>query len=136
MEIRSMEDSLFIRELGIKSPLLKILDFLMDNESFDYSKTDIAEGSGISRATLFKAWPKLEGLELISATRTVCQAKMYRLNKQSPIVKKLMELDDAISEYFAMRNCSHAAVPVNVEISQDSANPAEMKAGAQEPLLA
>jgi len=24
---------------------------------------------------------------------------MYRLNKQNPIAKKLMELDDAISEY-------------------------------------
>lgn len=40
-----MEESLFIRELGIKSPMLKVLDFLMDNESFDYSKTDIAEGT-------------------------------------------------------------------------------------------
>ncbi len=61
-----MEDSLLIRELGIKSPMLKVLDFLMDNESFDYSKTDIAEGTGLSRATLFKAWPKLEALDLIT----------------------------------------------------------------------
>ena len=99
-----MEDSLFIRELGIKSPMLKILDFLMDNESFDYSKTDIAEGTGLSRTTLFKAWPKLEALALITATRTVGQAKMYRLNKQNPIVKKLMELDDAISEHFALKH--------------------------------
>lgn len=101
-----MEESLFIRELGIKSPMLKVLDFLMDNESFDYSKTDIAEGTELSRATLFKAWPKLEALDLITATRTVGQAKMYRLNKQNPIVKKLMELDDSISEYFAQKHCS------------------------------
>ncbi len=101
-----MDESLFIRELGIKSPMLKVLDFLMDNESFDYSKTDIAEGTGLSRATLFKAWPKLEALDLITATRSVGQAKMYRLNKQNPIVKKLMELDDAISEYFALKHCN------------------------------
>ena len=104
-----MDDSLFIRELGIKSPMLKVLDFLMDNESFDYSKTDIAEGSGLSRTTLFKVWPRLEELELISATRTVGQAKMYRLNRQNPIVKKLMELDDAISEYFAQKSCTPGA---------------------------
>jgi hypothetical protein len=30
---------------------------------------------------------------------------MYRLNKKNPIVKKLMELDDAISEYFAVKHC-------------------------------
>ena len=101
-----MDESLFIRELGIKSPMLKVLDFLMDNESFDYSKTDIAEGIGLSRATLFKAWPKLEALDLITATRTVGQAKMYKLNKQNPITKKLTELDDAISEYFALKHCS------------------------------
>ena len=101
-----MEESLFIRELGIKSPMLKVLDFLMDNESFDYSKTDIADGTGLSRATLFKAWPKLEALDLITATRSVGQAKMYKLNKQNPIVKKLMELDDVISEYFALKHCN------------------------------
>lgn len=28
-----MDDSLFIRELGIKSPMLKVLDFFMDNRS-------------------------------------------------------------------------------------------------------
>ena len=106
-----MEESLFIRELGIKSPMLKVLDFLMDNESFDYSKTDIAEGTELSRATLFKAWPKLDALDLITATRTVGHAKMYKLNKQNPIVKKLMELDDAISEYFALKHCNPETGP-------------------------
>jgi hypothetical protein len=101
-----MEESLFIRELGIKSPMLKVLDFLMDNESFDYSKTDIAEGTELSRATLFKAWPKLEALDLITPTRMVGQAKMYKLNKRNPIVRKLMELDDSISEYFALKHCN------------------------------
>lgn len=108
-----MDESLFIRELGIKSPMLKVLDFLMDNESFDYSKTDIAEGTELSRTTLFKVWPKLEALGLITATRTVGKAKMYRLNKKNPIVKKLMELDDAISEYFALKHCNPEAVSTN-----------------------
>jgi hypothetical protein len=34
---------------------------------------------------------------------------MYKLNKQNPIVKKLMDLDDAISEYYAQKYCSSAA---------------------------
>jgi hypothetical protein len=48
----------------------------------------------------------LEALGLITATRMVGQAKMYRLNKQNPITKKLMERDDAISEYFAQKHCN------------------------------
>ncbi|MCX6676861.1 MAG: hypothetical protein NTU95_02810 [Methanothrix sp.] len=113
-----MDESLFIRELGIKSPMLKVLDFLMDNETFDYSKTDIAEGAEMSRATLFKVWPRLEALDLITATRTVGQAKMYRLNKKSPLVKKLMELDDVISEYFAMKHCRSEVGSQDVSISE------------------
>ena len=121
-----MDDSLFVRELGIKSPMLKVLDFLMDNESFDYSKTDIAEGSGLSRTTLFKVWPRLEALELITATRTVGQAKMYRLNKQNPIVGKLMELDDAISEYFAQKRCLSAAGSLQKNVSEAASSSREL----------
>jgi len=113
-----MDESLFIRELGIKSPMLKVLDFLMDNEAFDYSKTDIAEGAEMSRATLFKVWPRLEALDLITATRMVGQAKMYRLNKKSPLVKKLMELDDVISEFFAMKHSSSEVGSQDVRISE------------------
>lgn len=101
-----MEESLFIREFEIKSPMLKVLDFLMDNETFDYSKTDIKDGTALSRSTVFKVWPKLEASGFITFTRTVGQAKMYKLNKQNPIVKKLMELDDTISEYFAEKYCN------------------------------
>jgi hypothetical protein len=46
------EDTLFLRTLGTKSPVFRILDFLMDNKAYDYSKTDIAKGAGISRTTL------------------------------------------------------------------------------------
>jgi hypothetical protein len=38
---------------------------------------------------------------------------MYRLNKKNPIVKKLMELDDTISEYFALKYCDSRACSCN-----------------------
>jgi hypothetical protein len=43
------EETLFLRVLGTKSPFLRILDFLMDNKAYDYTKIDIAKGAGISR---------------------------------------------------------------------------------------
>jgi predicted nucleic acid-binding protein len=124
-----MEESLFIKELGIKSPMLKILDFLMDNEAFDYSRTEIEEGAGLSKTTLLKVWPKLEDLKLVKTTRTVSKAKMYKLNKQNPIVKKLMDLDDAISEYYAQKYCSPAAS------SDNEASRMEDKRGRPKELL-
>lgn len=99
--LKMEEGSLFLKVLGGKDPTLKILDFLMDNIGFDYSKTEIAEGAGISRTTLFSVWDGLERSELVAFTRNVGRAKMYRLNMESEVVKKLIELDRAISSLHA-----------------------------------
>ena len=97
-----MEDeTLFIKFFGIKNPVLKVLDFFIDNEAFDHSKTDIAKGAGISRATLFNIWHILEENGIVVETREVGRAKMFKLNKANPIVKKFMELDDVISDFYA-----------------------------------
>ena len=97
-----MEDeTLFIKFFGTKNPVLKVLNFLIDNEAFDHSKTDIAKGAGISRATLFNVWHILEKNGIVIETREVGRAKMFKLNKANPVVKKFMELDDAITGYYA-----------------------------------
>jgi len=97
------EGSLFLKVLGEKDPTLKILDFLIDNIGFDHSKTEIAEGAGISRTTLFSVWDGLERNELVAFTRNVGRAKMYRLNMGNEVAKKLVELDRAISSRHASR---------------------------------
>lgn len=78
---------------------------MLDNEIFDYSKTDISKGAGISRTTLAAAWPKLEMAGLVIPTREVGRAKMYKLDIENPIVEKLFKLDDAVSNYFAPSSC-------------------------------
>ncbi len=95
--------TLFMEFFGTKTPVLKVLDFLIDNEAFDHSKSDIARGAGISRATLFNIWSGIEGNGVVVATREVGRARMYKLNKKNPIVKKFMELDDVISDHYAPR---------------------------------
>ncbi len=97
------EKTLFLQTLGIKSPLLRILDFLMDNKAYDYSKTDIAKGAGISRTTLSSTWEHLEKNGLVSETRVIGRAKMFKLNLNSPVIQKFIELDNAICELYATR---------------------------------
>lgn len=94
-------ESIFLKVFGMKSPVLKILDFLMDNPGSDYSKTEIAQGADLSRGTLFAIWPKLEHFELVIMTREVGRSRMYKLNKKNSVVKKLVELDDAVSDFYA-----------------------------------
>jgi len=93
----------FLSSLEQKNPIIKVLDFLIDNEAFDHSKTEIAKGAGISRTTLLKIWGTLEETGIVVETRKVGRAKMYKLNKKNPIVKKFMEFDDALSDYYASK---------------------------------
>jgi DNA-binding transcriptional ArsR family regulator len=99
--VRDSDETLFLKAFGIKSPVLRILDFLMDNKAYDYSKTDIAKGAGISRTTLSSAWENLERNGLVKETREVGRAKMYKLNLDSPVVSKFIELDNAICDLYA-----------------------------------
>lgn len=97
------DESLLLKFLGRENPIVRVIDFLIDNEAFDYSKTEIAKGAGVSRTTLQKIWSTLEDLGIVVETRRVGRAKMYRLNKDNPIVRKFIELDNALSEYYARK---------------------------------
>ena len=98
---KDREETLFLRVLGTKSPVLRILDFLMDNKAYDYSKIDIAKGAGVSRRALSSAWKGLEKNGLAKGTRKVGRAKMYKIDLRNPVVKKLIELDNAICAQYA-----------------------------------
>lgn len=74
------------------SPILRVLDFLVVHEEFDYSMTDIAKLSGVGYATLKLFWPRLERGCIVKATRTVGKAKMYRLNMDNPGVQQFKKL--------------------------------------------
>ncbi len=90
-----MEKSLLIKFLG-ENPVLKIVDYLIENKGTDLSKKDIIEGSGISKATLFNYWPKIEEEQIVTVTRKFGKTKLYTLNSKNPIVKKLLELESAL----------------------------------------
>src|SRR3989338_3508588 len=73
------------------SPMLKVMDFLIVNEDFDYSMTDIASQSGVGYSTLKLFWKKLEESKIVKQTRVVGKAKMYKLNFDNPIIKKFRD---------------------------------------------
>ena len=86
-----METKTIFLEIFGDSPMLKVLDFLIVNEDFDYSMTDIAANSGVGYSTLKLFWRKLEENSIIKQTRIVGKAKMYRLNFANPVIKKFRD---------------------------------------------
>ena len=92
-----MEKSLLIQFLG-ENPIFKIIDFLIENKGMEVTKKEIIEGTGIARATLFKAWPQIETQEIIKVTRKFGKTKLYTINSKNPIIKKLLELEAVLIE--------------------------------------
>jgi hypothetical protein len=74
------------------SPVLRVFDFLVVNEDFDYSMTDISHFSGVGYSTLKLFFGRLERQGIIANVRTVGKAKMYKLNLANPVVKKFRDL--------------------------------------------
>ncbi len=90
-----MDDTLFRQALG-DTPKIRVLEFLIEGRELDYSLSDIAEGAEIGRTTLFRIFDDLLKSEIIVPTRVIGNAKLFRLNKNSLFVKKMIALFDEI----------------------------------------
>ncbi len=89
--ISTMENKTAFLEIFGDSPILRVMDFLVVNEDFDYSMTDIASLSGVGYSTLKLFWSKLEKEGIVVNVRTIGKAKMYKLDLSNPIMKKFRD---------------------------------------------
>ncbi|MFH0970277.1 MAG: hypothetical protein V1776_02335 [Candidatus Diapherotrites archaeon] len=89
---QKMVPSVFIEFFG-NYPYIRVLDFLIENDIFDYSKKDICRNADVSWNTLETFWEQLQQTQLVIHTRKVGKAEMYKLNTQNAIVKHMMELN-------------------------------------------
>jgi len=97
MEARN---SIFVETFG-ETPVVKVLDFFLTFDSFDYSKSQVAEETGVSRITLDKIWEEFVSQKILVKTRSIGRADMYKLNKENPRVKILLELGLKLASAFA-----------------------------------
>ena len=95
---RSSNNKTPLRLVFGDSPTSKILDFLIDNQEFDYSLTNISEGAEIAWSTLHEFWSDLVKLGIVRKTRKIGRAELYKLNLENPLVKKLIEIDILVSK--------------------------------------
>ncbi len=89
------DTSLFLQLLG-DLPLFRILDFLIEHKGLDFSKQAIAEGAGISKASLFNYWPSLQAQGLVKETRRFGKTALYSLDTDCDITQRLLDLEAAL----------------------------------------
>lgn len=112
---KESELSSFILVMG-NTPFVRVVDFLLENRPFDYSKTQIAKNSEVGWSTLHGIWKILQKTGIVKQTRTVGKSQMYRLNEQNPVVRKMIELDATITEMYADKTAEEELkLPVQVK---------------------
>lgn len=79
---------MFIEFFG-NYPRIRVIDLLISNPYSEFSKTDIAESSKISRSTLYNFFEKLEEYDLIQHGNRYGQTQLYKVNTESPAIKAL-----------------------------------------------
>jgi len=110
-------DSLLIKALG-NSPKLRILDYLLDYKLNDFTKKEIVEALGMSKLTFYKYFKDLEELRLITASRKIGRATLYRINLENPIVRMLIEHERQLSLQIAEQEKAEMQKPVAVELAK------------------
>lgn len=90
-----MTKTIFREALG-DSPVIRVLDFLIEGRGLDYSLTDIAENANIGWTTLHRIWDKLLKLGIVKPTREIGRAKLFKLNEENSAVKQLIKVYDTL----------------------------------------
>ena len=89
--------SVFVEYFG-DYPLIRVLDFLILSRDMDYSMTEIAKNSNVGWTAFSELWPKLVQKSIVVLTRSVGNAKLYKLNMDNSWVKELIKMDRVITK--------------------------------------
>lgn len=86
-----VDDTIFLEVMG-KSPVNKVLDFLIENERDSWTMREISEGRNVGYSTLKILLPRMVRHKLIIITREVGKTKLYKINKENDIIRYLYKI--------------------------------------------
>jgi len=91
------EKSLLLQVLGDTTEL-RIIDFLIINTPTYIFKNEIIKRTGISRASFYRVWGKLEKFGVVKPVKKIGKIILYDLDKENIFVKWLLKLDMCLIE--------------------------------------
>ncbi|MEK6927224.1 MAG: hypothetical protein AABX11_02225 [Nanoarchaeota archaeon] len=95
--------SIFLKYFG-DTPQLRVMDFLIDNQFFDYPVTEIAKGSNVSYNSFIGIFPWLVSSGILIKTRKVGKSDYFKLNTAHPFVVNLIKLDWQIVKHSTLKD--------------------------------
>lgn len=109
--------SILLKTLG-ESPKLRIVDFFMDNPLFDFTKKEVIEALGMSKQTFYKYFADIEEYGIVSITRKIGRATLYRINPQHPLVSMLKEYETKVSLQISEWEETETKKPVEIRVGK------------------
>ena len=113
----SDDGSMLLQYLG-KNPELRVIDFLLENTLFDFSKKEILEEIGMSKSTLYRILPKLLRMEIIRITRRIGKAPLYQINVESPVVKDLWNIEKTLILLDSIRHAPEPSLKPELSLTE------------------
>ena len=86
-----MDESIFLQIFGA-SPKMKVLDFLLTYQAFDYSLTEIARKTNVSYPIVVNIIEDFLKRGIIKETRKIGKARLIKLNTDNELVRQLLRL--------------------------------------------
>src|SRR3970282_1091038 len=80
-----------------ESPKLRIIDFFVDNPLFDFTKKEVIEALGMSKQTFYKYFADVEEYGIVSTSRKIGRATLYKINPKHPLVSMLKDYETKVS---------------------------------------
>lgn len=104
-------DSLIATVFG-HSPQMRILNYLLDFPTNDFTKKDIIQALGMSKQTFYKYFDNLEDTGMVKVNRSIGKAKLYKIDRSSPMVKTITEFERKLSLQIAEQEEAKIKKPI------------------------
>jgi Fe2+ or Zn2+ uptake regulation protein len=89
---------ILLTEIFGSSPRVRVIDLLISHPGTEYTKTDIANYSGIARSTLYDFLEELEEYGLLKKSKKVGNAQLYMVNMDSEVTKLISAFQLSLAE--------------------------------------
>lgn len=103
--------SILLKTLG-ESPKLRIIDFFMDNPLFDFTKKEVIEALGMSKQTFYKYFADIEEYGIVSTSRKIGRATLYKINQKHPLVSMFKDYETKVSLQIAEQEETKTRKPI------------------------
>jgi len=97
------------------TPQLRVLDFLIGFNFFDYPLTEIARNSNVSYNSLKFFFDNFVNSGIVIKTRKLGKSDYYKLNTDNSFVKNLMRLDWMLTKSHVLGDDMPSQILVNEE---------------------